>query len=83
MKRQLSNTICGLKFAMAKNDFERLKSSSGKKRNDFVAKPIQAIDAPQLQITSNSRSKSKVPENNAYSPQNSTFSHTKEYGLLY
>ena len=40
MKRQLSNTIYGLKFAMEKNDFERLKSSSGKKRNDFVANPI-------------------------------------------
>ena len=40
MKRQLSNTIYGLKFAMVKNDFERLKSSSGKKRNDFVANPI-------------------------------------------
>ena len=34
MKRQLSNTIYGLKFAMEKNDFERLKSSSGKKLND-------------------------------------------------
>ena len=41
MKRQLSNTICGLKFAMEKNDFKRLKSSSGKKRNDFVANPIE------------------------------------------
>ena len=40
MKRQLSNTIYGLKFAMEKNDFERLKSSSGKKRNVFVANPI-------------------------------------------
>ena len=40
MKRQLSNTIYGLKFAVEKNDFERLKSSSGKKRNDFVANPI-------------------------------------------
>ena len=40
MKRQLSNTIYGLKFAMEKNDFERLKSSSGKNRNDFVANPI-------------------------------------------
>ena len=40
MKRQLSNTIYGLKFAMEKNDFEQLKSSSGKKRNDFVANPI-------------------------------------------
>ena len=29
MKRQLSNTISGLKFAMKKNDFERLKSSGG------------------------------------------------------
>ena len=40
MKRQLSNTTYGLKFAMEKNDFERLKLSSGKKRNDFVANPI-------------------------------------------
>ena len=40
MKRQLSNTIYGLKFAMEKNEFKRLKSSSGKKRNDFVADPI-------------------------------------------
>ena len=40
MKRQLSNTIYSLKFAMEKNDFERLKSSSGKKRNDFVDIPI-------------------------------------------
>ena len=40
MKRQLSNTIYGLKFALEKNDFERLKSSRGKKRNDFVANPI-------------------------------------------
>ena len=40
MKRQLSNTIYGLKFSMEKNDFERLKSSNGKKRNDFVANPI-------------------------------------------
>ena len=40
MKRQLSNTIYGLKFAIEKNDFKRLTSSSGKKRNDFVAKPI-------------------------------------------
>ena len=39
MKLQLSNTIYGLKFAMEKNDFERLKSSSEKKRNDFVADP--------------------------------------------
>ena len=44
MKRQLSNTIYGLEFAMEKNDFERLKSSSGKKRNDFVANPIDIID---------------------------------------
>ena len=41
MKFQLSNTIHGLKFAMEKNDFERLKSSSGKKRNDFVPNLIQ------------------------------------------
>ena len=40
MKRQLSNTIYGLKFAMEKNVFERLQSSSGTKRNDFVANPI-------------------------------------------
>ena len=40
MKRQLLNTIYGLKFAMEKNDFEQLKLSSGKKRNDFVANPI-------------------------------------------
>ena len=40
MKRQLSNTIYGLKFAIEKNDFERLKSSSEKKRNYFVANPI-------------------------------------------
>ena len=39
-ERQLSNNIHGLKFAMEKNDFERLNSSSGKKRNDFVASPI-------------------------------------------
>ena len=43
MKRQLLNTIYGLKFEMEKNDFERLKSSSGKKRNDFVAKPILGL----------------------------------------
>ena len=40
MKRELSNTIYGVNFAMEKNDFERLKSSSGKKRNDFVDNPI-------------------------------------------
>ena len=40
MKRQLLNTIYGLKIAMEKNNFERLKSSSEKKRNDFVANPI-------------------------------------------
>ena len=40
MKRPLSNTIYGLKYAMEENDFERLKSSSGKKRKDFVVKPI-------------------------------------------
>ena len=40
MKRQLSNTIYGLKFAMEKNDFERLKPSSEKKRNYFVANSI-------------------------------------------
>ena len=40
MKRQLSNIIYGLKFAMENNDFERLKSSSGIKRIDFVANPI-------------------------------------------
>ena len=40
MKLQLSNTIYGLKFAMKKNDFERLKSSNGTKQNHFVAKLI-------------------------------------------
>ena len=44
MKHWLSNTIYDLKFAIEKNDFERLKSSSGKKRNDFVAKPIACSD---------------------------------------
>ena len=43
MKRQLSITIYGLKFAMKKNDFEPLKSSSEKKRNDFLANPIVQI----------------------------------------
>ena len=43
MKRQLSNTIYGLKFAMEMNDFKWLKSSSGKKRNDFVANPIEKV----------------------------------------
>ena len=40
MKRQLSNTIYGLEFAMERNDFDRLPSSNGKKQNDFVANPI-------------------------------------------
>ena len=40
MKRQLSNTIYGLKFVMEKKDFERLKSFNGKNRNDFIANPI-------------------------------------------
>ena len=44
MKRQLSNTIYGLKFAMEKNDFERLKPSSGQKRNDLVANPIECLN---------------------------------------
>ena len=43
MKRQLSNTIYGLKFTMEKYDFERLKSSSGKRRNDFFANPMKLI----------------------------------------
>ena len=43
---------------------------------------LQAIDAPQMQISSNWRSKSKVPANDAYSAQNLTFSHTKEYIIL-
>ena len=34
----MSNTKYGLKFVMEKNDLKRLKSSSGKKRNDFVVK---------------------------------------------
>ena len=41
MKRQLSNTIYGLKVAIEKNDFERLNSSVGKKRNNFFANPIR------------------------------------------
>ena len=45
MKCQLSNTIYGLKFAMEKNDFERLKSSNGKKRNYFFANPILFFDS--------------------------------------
>ena len=40
MKRQLSNTIYGLKFTIEKNNFERLKSSTEKKQNDFVANPV-------------------------------------------
>ena len=40
MKYQLLNTIYGLKFGMEKDDFEQLKSSSGKKRNDFIVYPI-------------------------------------------
>ena len=43
---------------------------------------LQAIYAPQLQIFSNWTSKSKVPANDAYLAQNSTFSHTKEYIIL-
>ena len=43
---------------------------------------LQTIDTPQLQISSNWRSKSKVPANHAYSVQNSTFSDTKEYIIL-
>ena len=43
MKRQLSNTIYGLKFPMEKNDFERPKLSSEIKRNDFVADPIDYL----------------------------------------
>ena len=55
MEHQLSNTIYGLKFAMAKNDFERPKSSGGKKRNDFVANPIEI---PFLYIYINNPGKS-------------------------
>ena len=43
MKRQSSNTIYGPKFSMVKNDLERLKSSSGKKRHDFIANPIFGV----------------------------------------
>ena len=43
---------------------------------------LQAIDASQLQISSNWRSKLKVPAIDDYSAQNSTFSHTKEYIIL-
>ena len=35
MERKLTNAIYGLKFAMEKNGSERLKSSSGTKRNYF------------------------------------------------
>ena len=48
MKRQLSNTIYGLKFAIGKNDFERLKSSSEKKRNDFIDNPIDSQTSRNL-----------------------------------
>ena len=41
MKRQLANTICGLEFAMKKNDFERLKYSSGK--SEMTLLPTQYI----------------------------------------
>ena len=44
MKRQLSNTIYGLKIAIDKNDFERMKSSSGKKRNYIVANLIVQLE---------------------------------------
>ena len=40
MEHQLSNTMYDLEFAMEEDDFERLKSSSIKKRNDFVADPM-------------------------------------------
>ena len=43
---------------------------------------LQAIVAPQLQISSKLRSKSEVPTNDAYSAQNSTFLHPKEYIIL-
>ena len=42
---------------------------------------LPAIDAPQLQISSNYRSKSKAPANDVYSPQKSTFSHEKRYDV--
>ena len=41
MKRQLSNTIYVQKFAIEKNNFKRLQSSSEKKRNDIVANSIE------------------------------------------
>ena len=50
MKCLLSNTIYGLKFSMEKNDFERLKPSSGKKRNDFVANPIYLLVKINVQV---------------------------------
>ena len=40
---------------------------------------LQAIDAHQLQISCNRRSKLKVPANDTCSAQNSTFSQTREY----
>ena len=42
MKRQLSNTIYGLKFAMEKIDFERLKLSIAEK-SDMTLLPTQYI----------------------------------------
>ena len=48
MKRQLSNTIYGLKFAMEKKDFGRLKSSSGKKLNNFIDNPIERFNSEIL-----------------------------------
>ena len=56
MKRQLPNTIYeyGLKFAMKKNDFERLKPSSGKKRN-FKKFPVSRSSGhPEYQTRSDS-----------------------------
>lgn len=43
---------------------------------------MQAIDAPQLQISSNG-SKSKDPANNTYSAQNLRFSHEKNYDIVH
>ena len=56
------------------------KHPDGKKRGDHMF--LRAIDASQLQISSNWRSKSKVLANDAYSAQNSTFSAKKEYIIL-
>ena len=57
MKRQLSNTIYDLKFAIEKNDFERIKSSSGK-RSTMRCWNLVTLSMPTA--TTNNRSNSTV-----------------------